>query len=222
MALKLRAARKDQEHCRQILLTLYRMVPARNLRRAARQSLAQRPCMRECVWILEVVAKRLGGDFESSYQDWSSAEFRAQKPGRAADRRKTASRRSARGDAPEGRRRSSRKPRRRSGKQGQRATDGKPEGDRPPKERKEDLPPPWDDSYFFAALPSVPEGSGEDDGTDRYGAATVGKPEAPAGDAATQPPAPARSKPKRRRRRRKPRASGGGETKKPPAPESKG
>jgi poly(A) polymerase len=235
MALRLRVARKDQEHCRQILMTLFRMVPARNLRRGAKQSLAQRPCMPDCLWILQAVAKRLGGDFESSFRDWSSMAAQAPRPRRAAEGGRTRQRRSPRGDEAEGdrkrRRSSSGKPRRRSKQQrSPAAAEDKPKTGRPPKGQKEDLPPPWDDGYFFAALPSVPQGSGEDDGTDRYGAASVAKTEGSSGDAESEGPSgdaepdsrpAARSRPRRRRRgRRKPRASAGEGSGKPPASDS--
>ena len=32
------------------------------------------------------------------------------------------------------------------------------------------LPPVWDDNYFFAALPTVPQLEGDEAGSDRYGA----------------------------------------------------
>jgi poly(A) polymerase len=250
MAVRLRVARKDQEHCRQILMTLFRMVPARDMRRGARQALAQRPCMSDCLWILEAVAKRLGGDFESSFRDWSSTAPKEPKPSRTADGRRPAPKREPRGDEPEGerkrRRRSPRKPRRRSGQQRPAATaDEKPVAAKPSKAPKDDLPPPWDDSYFFAALPSVPEDSAKDDGTDRYGADSVAKPEtstgtkpeassgaqpeassspkseASSGDAKTDSAPAPRPRPRRRRRgRRKPRSSDGNDPKKPPAPSS--
>jgi poly(A) polymerase len=229
MAVRLRVARKDQEHCRQILMTLYRMVPARNLRRGARRSLAQRSCMRDCLWILEAVAKRLGGDFESSLREWSSEPLPAPKPERAEGRRRGPKKdeRDEQASGGEGRRRrgSSKRSRRRSeGKGDSAAAPKRKRGPkrRPEDQKKDDLPPPWDDDYFFAALPSAPRDAAPDDGTDRYGAASVAKPDSSSkpdtapgeGDKESRPTS--RPRPRRRRRgRRKPRGSGGDKPEEP-------
>ena len=64
------------------------------------------------------------------------------------------------------------------------------------------MPPPWDDDYFFAALPSAPEILGDDTKGDRYGAGSVTETtaESPSDEPAEDTPRPKR---KRRRRRRR-------------------
>ena len=75
------------------------------------------------------------------------------------------------------------------------------------------MPPKWDDDYFFAALPNVPEMKGEEAQGDRYGAVVV----APSADGESKEPAGRESEdkavaaadsdgeatPRRRRRRRR-------------------
>jgi poly(A) polymerase len=74
MALRLRVARKDQEHCRQCLMTLHRMVPMRNLRPGAQNALAQRPCTPDCLWILEAASQYFveRGEFDEAFRFWSA------------------------------------------------------------------------------------------------------------------------------------------------------
>ncbi len=90
-----------------------------------------------------------------------------------------------------------------------------------PAAKPSNLPPPWDDDYFFAALPTAPKLDQEDGDTDRYGAATVTRgqetePDAPRDEAAPgAPPADGPPARKRRRRRRSRRGPASGER---PAP----
>ncbi len=199
MALRLRMPRRDQETCRQMLMTLHRMVPARRLRRATRESILRRPVTPSCLWVLETVAQRAGGDFSSAFDTWRAAGVdSAPAPRRPGE--KPADRRTEPGTG------SSRRRRRRSPRQ---RRDRERDSSTPP--RKDDMPPPWDDGYFFAALPTVPELSGEDDSRDRYGA----KPEASAKASENTPANDGDEQPrprKRRRRRRKSRSrrEGGG------------
>jgi poly(A) polymerase len=218
MALRLRMARRDQEQSRQILMTLHRMVPATRLRRAAKESILRRPVTPSCLWILEAMALRSGGAFASALETWQTAlkdsPPATRRPERRRDDAKT-------GDGAPQRRRRRRPSRRKSS--GARDRDG--EGGTP----KEEMPPPWDDGYFFAALPTVPEMDGEESDHDRHG----GEPPAGAApaEAAAAPRAEtdSRSDPdkdasppkprKRRRRRRRSRPKGsGGATKKTDEP----
>ena len=78
------------------------------------------------------------------------------------------------------------------------------------------LPPVWDDNYFFAALPTVPQLEGDEAGSDRYGARalavatetaaetdeTGGAPDSSAGTAGAPP--------RKRRRSRRGRGRSGG------------
>jgi hypothetical protein len=99
------------------------------------------------------------------------------------------------------------------------AAEGAKPPPRVPAERpasRTNLPSPWDDNYFFAALPTVPKLDEEADDTDRYGAATVarGIESPPAKEDSAEAPAeasgPAGRKRRRRRRPRRPRPPGGG------------
>jgi hypothetical protein len=221
MALRLRMARRDQEQCRQVLMTLHRMVPATRLRRAAKESILRRPVTPSCLWILEAMAQRSGGAFASALETWQTALKDSPPAPRRPERRREDSDEAKTGDGAPQRRRRRRPPRRKSS--GARDRDG---GGGTP---KEEMPPPWDDGYFFAALPTVPEMEGEESDHDRHG----GEPPAGAApeEAAAAPRAEADSrsdeekgasppKPrKRRRRRRRSRPKGnGGATKKTDEP----
>ncbi|HZN53973.1 MAG TPA: CCA tRNA nucleotidyltransferase [Candidatus Polarisedimenticolaceae bacterium] len=202
IALRLRVARKDQEHARQIFTTLQRMVPLRSLRRGAKAALVRRPAFRDALGILEALVPIMGDTFAAAHAAWSESAPQgattvhepapAAEPGAAAE-------------PPTGKRRRGR----RGGRRHRKDTSvpgvvapGAPapaSADRPaiaaaPAASK--LPPVWDDNYFFAALPSVPalDGTEDDGGIDRYGAGIV-----MAGAAA--PPQAAEGAPLRRRRR---------------------
>ncbi|MDX1388277.1 MAG: CCA tRNA nucleotidyltransferase [Acidobacteriota bacterium] len=210
MALRLRMPRRDQETCRQMLMTLHRMVPTRRLRRATRESILRRPVTPSCLWVLETVAKRAGGDFSSAFDTWQAAG--ADSPPAPRQRGgKTADRQAEPGKGSTSRRRRRRSPRQRGDRQSEPA--------KPP--RKEHMPPPWDDGYFFAALPTVPELAGDDDAHDRYGAKpAAGDQRAKQARASTErtkegpttddDEAPRPRKRRRRRRRSRSRREGGG------------
>jgi poly(A) polymerase len=180
LALRLRLARKDQEHCRQTLNALYRMVPGRGRRRSNRRSMVNRECFPDSLWMLNVLDARFGGQFTAAAEYWR----------RAAEAAGRSERRPSKDKQPGGKGRTA-GPRRR------------PRSRRAPSEKESkaakpaDKPPAWDDDYFFTALPSAPEMSVENGKKDRYGAEAVAPREK--GD---------RPKRKRRpRRRRKKRES---------------
>jgi poly(A) polymerase len=201
MAVRLRIPRREQEHCRQVLATLWRMVPARRVRRNTKRAILRRECLPDALWVLRLLADRLGEDFKAAHAYWT-AGLEDQPEARAAE---------AAGPRPtrRGRRRSRRKPRTARAKA---AGETRPRRDAPPDEAKKGaMPPPWDDNYFFAALPSAPEIGGDDSKGDRYGADAVAPPTAPddgKGAAKSEAGPAARPKRKRRpRRRRKPASS---------------
>jgi poly(A) polymerase len=212
MAERLRAARKDQERCRQLMLTLFRMVPARRVRRNTRRSILGRECMPDAMWILETWAERHGGQFAESLEYWQRAakeerdvvpeETRpSRRRGRRGGRRRSGQ---GRGDGDGGERK--RQPRPRKPRREPEADKGAP---------AENMPSPWDEKYFFAALPSVPEMQTEEQGTDRYGAGSVAADsEQPASEetaAGTEASGETKGtpRPRRRRRRRGGRGRGG-------------
>jgi len=198
LALRLRIPRREQEHCRQVLSTLYRMVPARRIRRNTRRAILARECLDDALRTLALLARRHGGEFEAAHAYWTAARGDAPAPAPADKEPPPARRR---------RRRSQRKPapgrtRASSGTDRQaRSPEGTP--------KKANLPPKWDDDYFFAALPSAPEDRGGDAEGDRYGAAAVAppggtgdKPSAEAPETEAEAPPPRKRRPRRRRRRR--------------------
>jgi poly(A) polymerase len=226
VAVRLRVSRRDQERYRQILQLLARMVPVQGIRRGARQTVLHRPAFADAMWILETVSAKLGGDFTEAVAFWRSGA----EPARAAHpERQHEPEEPVEEGAPGARRRK----RRRRSRRGRKETAEGPvtapaeapaaEGAKPPPrvpaERpasRTNLPSPWDDNYFFAALPTVPKLDEEADDTDRYGAATVarGIESPPAKEDSAEAPAeasgPAGRKRRRRRRPRRPRPPGGG------------
>jgi poly(A) polymerase len=207
LAVRLRVSRKDQETCRQILLTLFRMVPPRRARRNTRRSILRRECLPEALWILGSLGRELGGEFPAAHEHWvraaESASATPSAPKRSAGPADSEKPKPAAGGAKRKRRSRSRRRPEKDGKQA-----------RPtPSPRKEDgkeMPPPWDDDYFFAALPSVPNMKGEDKQGDRYGAAAVAPSPEPAEEDEAQKATDGGDRPKRKRRprRRRRRPSG--------------
>lgn len=207
MAVRLRIPRREQEHCRQVLATLCRMVPARRVRRNTKRAILRRECLPDALWVLRLLSDRFGEDFAAALAFWTTgpeeqpeapvAETAGPRPrgGRRRSRRKTrAGRPKAAGDV-----------RRRA---------------EPPRDeaKKGAMPPSWDDDYFFAALPSAPEIGADESKGDRYGAAAVAPPDS-SGDrpAVSKSGADRAARPrrKRRRRRRKPAASRGADATEP-------
>jgi len=207
IAVRLRLSRRDQEHTRQTLIILQRMVPWKPLRRGTRVALMRRPPFGDALAMLEALAPVLGGVFAAAATAWRETLAEPSGHGAAAPpahgpvvepaAAATAATADDGGDrpTPEG-------ARRRRGRRG-----GRNRRDRavspvtaavPVPVRATAMPPVWDDNYFFAALPSVPKRHTEsDDGdTDRYGADVV----------ATASPTPheahANPSPRKARRRR--------------------
>jgi len=207
LAVRLRFPRRDQETCRQIVMTLYRMVPHDRVRRTAKRAILRRDCLPSAVWILECLGKRFGDTFATAAAHWIKyrAEGVEQRPPHPTEER-------SREPSGRGRRRGSRGRRGGANRQGGRRTEsarksedaatGGTEKERPKPKPGEDG---WDEDYFFSALPTVPQ-LGEDDGEpNRYGGASAvpvdpGDDEQPADDEVPRRPR------RRRRRRRKPAA----------------
>lgn len=222
MALRLRLSRKDQETCRQIISTLFRMVPARRLRPATRRAILKRECLPVANWILGALARLYAGDFEHAHEYWSRAaeESPAEAPSSVRDEK------APKDEAARGRRRGSRRGgrRRSAGAKvgGKAADDSRAKRAAPPMKAP---PKTWDDDYFFSALPSAPKIAPEENSGDRYGAdalaasteAKGGTTGPEAGDEPTAEPAEAttesrgpRKRKRRPRRRRRPAGGGGG------------
>ena len=223
MAVRLRIPRREQEHCRQILGTLVRMVPSRRVRRSMQRAILNRDCLPDVLWMLEVLAERLGGDFSEAYGFWTADRQQA----RARDRESPEAPKRAAGTP--GRRRRSR--RRAPARPGPTTALPSEQDERPGDEDKQgERPPPWHDDSFFAALPSAPEGAGDDTKGDRYGAAVVAPPAENAEGTDTEGtdlksvPGSAEEessrKPKRKRRRRRRRAGSSGKAAGAGSPES--
>jgi poly(A) polymerase len=227
LALRLRIARKDQEHCRQVITCLYRMVPARSLHRNTKRSLLRRTCLPDAVAILDAVGGALGGDLGEAGPYWRKAVA-----GRSTDTPSPRSRgpRQAPGEESD----EPKRPRRRRGSRGgrgRRGADSRGSGEKdqttgavakpgPANERSktEKKPQVWDDDYFFSALPSVPEMAGDDVKGDRYGSAEGGPTDEPreaAPDSVEESETVERPKRKRRPRRRR-RPSSQSEESSPP------
>jgi poly(A) polymerase len=217
IALRLRIARKDQEHTRQTLTTLQRMVPLKPLRRGAKQALLRRPAFRDAMAMLDALGPVLSGEYAAARIAWAEA-VAAQHTGPApGEIEEPAGVTDEPADERRGRRRRGRRGGR--GRRKDRAADAPAvppvAGSHPPPPvaaPAAKLPPVWDDNYFFAALPSVPAHVEGDDGADsgRYVAGVV-----PVTDASAEvKPSPS----PRRRRRGGRRHRGGGATMPPTAP----
>jgi len=73
IAVRLRIARKDQEHTRQVLTALQRMVPLKPMRRGAKVALMRRPAFADAMAVLEALAPLQGGEFEAARASWADA-----------------------------------------------------------------------------------------------------------------------------------------------------
>jgi poly(A) polymerase len=197
IALRLRIARKDQEHTRQALTTLRRMVPLKPMRRGAKLALMRRPAFGDAMAMLGALAPVLGGDFAAAKVAWAETvaghgvsaapgaveAFEANEVLEADET--PAPLEGGRGKRRRGRRggRGRRKPG--AGEHGAApgvtstpvhppAADARPAASIAAASAPK-LPPVWDDNYFFAALPSVPTHVAVEDETDsgRYGGGVV-------------------------------------------------
>ena len=180
IAVRLRVSRKDQERTRQAIATLHRLVPAKPMRRGQRSTVLRRPAFADAWWMLEALAPLLGGEFAAAKDAWAphvgvpGAPVAPSEPGESPE--------TAEQDAPrEGRRRRRRggRGRRREGTESPESGPPRPapapSAARPKPAGGKPMPAVWDDNYFFAALPSVPDHAAIDDdaGPDRYGASSV-------------------------------------------------
>lgn len=169
IAVRLRISRRDQEIARQTLASLFRMFPARTAGRArsGRRESPRRGSTHESSRLLAVLAERFGGEAAAALSA-AGTPVRSEPAGRAASPAREAG---EDGQRPRRRRRGGR---------------GRGRGDEAPSDAGQpsaarataapaarELPPPWDDRYFFAALPSVPEIGASEDAGDRYGAAAL-------------------------------------------------
>ncbi len=166
IALRLRVSRNDQEQCRLILDAVLRMAPA-DASRHGRRAIQRHPALPAARMFLGAVGRAWGGAYAEASAAWSGDV-----EGHGAD---------AAAETPATTERGSTGPRRRRGRRGGRGrrsgTEAPPRaearaaqpGPARPAAAQRDLPPVWDDDYFFAALPSVPELSTDDGKPNRYG-----------------------------------------------------
>jgi len=176
IALRLRIARKDQEHTRQTLTTLQRMLHHKPMRRGAKLALMRRPAFADAMAMLDAMAPALG-ELAAVRAAWAETAAGHAVPA-GAEPEPTAERDledgPATADGARGKRRRGRRGGR--GRRRERGDDASaPAGPHAPvpvtapskspavaalppvpAPRGPKLPPVWDDNYFFAALPSVP------------------------------------------------------------------
>lgn len=212
IAVRLRISRKDQETCRQILQTLARMAPARELRRGQRHAIQRRPAFRDAMHLLDAASRELGGAIRDSADSWHSGLVGAPASVHVAVEEPLEETSAEPGP--------DRRPRRRRRRGRKRQGDGTtrpalPAASPAPKEHRDArrVASPWDDDYFFAALPSVPPAEVADEGHDRYGADSLASPTAaplpPGGRTADSSEGRPSTAPRKRRRRRRSRGRGG-------------
>jgi poly(A) polymerase len=224
LAMRLRIAKKDQEHCRQVIATLQRMVPVETMHRNTRRSVLRRISLPHALTNLGTLAEIYGKEYAEAEQYWRKATSgqRPREDGAAKPPAGPADEAAPDEQKPRRRRRGSRGGASRRDGSRDKAGDEEKKGDRPPAKasapptrpkKDENLPPVWDYDYFFAALPSVPEGTGKSVEGDRYGARPAPT-ESPVEEAVETREAAVESreetspdneapKPKRRRRRRR-------------------
>jgi hypothetical protein len=223
LSLRLRVSRRDQEHARQILLALQRMVPARQVRRSLAHALVRRPAFADALATLRCLGVHLGGEVADAAAFWTEAAAGREPVPPAAETVVADGSRPATAEPRRRRRRGGRGRQQRRDEGGEAVAtteparpapdsrrNGRERAPAPRPESRPGMPPPWDDNYFFAALPTVPD-LGDADPGDRYGAATVASPmeetetEAAGAAEAAAGAEPAGGAGARRRRRRRPR-----------------
>ena len=221
IALRLRVPKREQEYCRQILSSLFRMVPSEKIRRPSKRAILRRESFVDAMWILETVAPSYGGVYESSTEFWKETpadeieEATASTGDDRSEPRRDGRRRRRRGGRGRGRGRGGRRADGEStgaeSSSGERAAAGERGSKDSRKERKRDLPPVWDDDYFFAALPEAPDTPRSDEDRHQYGGVVAGAAaETPPAAEAGETPAEGESRPRRRRRRRRRRRPSSG------------
>ncbi|MDH3784527.1 MAG: polynucleotide adenylyltransferase PcnB, partial [Acidobacteriota bacterium] len=129
---RLRLARRDQEICRLLLLSLVRMAQPRRLRPRTKQAIVRRSCFPAALGLLESMARHLGGDLTRAVEFWGRQSVPEGRRSAPPTRKET--------DSPAPRRRG------RRGKRGGESR-SKPEPEATVKQVPLD---------FFAALPSAP------------------------------------------------------------------
>lgn len=180
LALRLRIPRREQEYCRQMLGTLFRMVPHDRVRPQAKQAILRRECLTDAVRAMGLLGKLWGGEFAAAERFWSSQEKVPSVPrhdGEPSD------------DGDDSGERAPRRRRRRGGRRRSERGGSAPRTSPPSTPARSSNPParsgaaptrpprprggPRDDNSFFAALPSLPDDDDDDDIGDRYGALDV-------------------------------------------------
>jgi len=221
LAQRLRVARKDQEVCRSIIMTLFRMVPHKKTRPSTRKAILHRPCLPQALWILARLGQILGNEFQYSAVFWEESGKDAPCPGEQRERGESDEH--AEGTSRSARRRRSRKRRKQEDggeaqpeQEAQPARKAQPEKQAPrgrkqapQREPDPNMPSPWSDNYFFAALPSVPEPGPETSVTEQDSSAPQPDlpeedPDVTATDQNSRDDKTAPPKKRRRRRRKKP------------------
>ena len=232
VALRLRISRREQERCRQILVTLHRMVPGANLRGRVRHSILQRPAFHEAMALLAALSENEHEAFAQAFELWrergEGGEQPAREPRQSGDdadgeidgdrpKRRRRRRRRKRGGSAETENSSSSSdetsPARDGGSRNgvEQTDDGMAAADRPargPRGRSKAAGEGrrggrWDDNYFFAALPSVPAAQVQGTEDDRYGAGQLlGTPRPTSEAAEDDEPDTATARPRRRRGKR--------------------
>jgi poly(A) polymerase len=161
---RLRVPRREIEHCRVVLAALGRLIHGGRAPsgRGPRQAASRREGVPDAQWMLGVIA-RIGGPAASQAQTALSRP--ADAAGEAADaaspgRRRRRSRRGGRGRraAGAGGEGAARRPAPPATRPAEAPRAETPRAEAPRAEAsRRDLPPVWDDNYFFAALPSAPD-----------------------------------------------------------------
>jgi poly(A) polymerase len=223
LAIRLRVSRKDQEHCRQVIATLHRMVPVGSMHRNTRRSILRRLSLPHAMVILDTLSRTHAGPYDEAATHWRKATAGRRRKSEKPPAARAQQKKGADDAAPKRRRRrrgtrggSSTRDREES-RRGKRPTGRPTAGASRPQTKGEDLPPVWDDDYFFAALPSVPEGSGGNLEGNRYespkldgkASESPGEPAERSGDEPSEPKPRRRSR--RRRRPARPKQNGGSE-----------
>jgi poly(A) polymerase len=191
IAVRLRISRREQERCRQIITILARLALSEKMRPSSRRSVMQRVCFPPALELLKLLGQSEGDPFRAAATFWEGLLATPQQ----AETSETSS-------TPDKQRPRRKRPRSRKRK----PTEDKPATPPPAKAERDDLPPPWDDNYFFAALPNAPKTEVTEDHGTRYGQVVSPDVEADVeADAASEEAAPEDTPETKPRRKRRPR-----------------